>query len=213
MTNSAQAPARALADSLGVVLASDLPEPPPPPRIKAFKQRLSGQVEAAFKELSPRALCVVATEAPLFVRRVDRVTADDRALGAPAMMGNKPCWPVRLASSAQYQDTVTKSWDRNPFAWTGVKLRVWCASEEHERRLAEAVQAKLDSMAEVAEGETLRCGFRDLGPDLDFSILEMEIMALAEALGVPAWDDEALVVYLQRRVAERAERAKQRARW
>ncbi len=142
----------------------------------------------------PQALVVVGTEGPLSVMLLEAGgTVIKQRFGH-----NRGVWPLRLARSAAWKDTVTHTYDRSPFVPTGTLFRVWCESDAHEARLAVAVGELLGRMSEEARGAELINGFTDVGPDLDPAMLEMEVHALATRMGFRTWDDGALRAELER---------------
>lgn len=163
------------------------------------RHRLSSDVAAELRRWGPHALVVVGTEGPLSVTLLEAGgQVVKRRFGH-----NRGVWPMRLASSAAWKDTVTATYDKSPFAWTGALIRVWCASDAHAGRLAVGVADLMGRLSEEAAGAELRSGWTDLGPDLQPALLEMEIHALAGRLGFEAWDDDGLLRELERRVRGR----------
>lgn len=196
-------PARALADRYNLTLADQLPpRPKPADDHNRVRTRWSPQKRMAFDTLGPYALCVVGTDGPCAFTLYDAAGGITRRIGH-----NRGCWPVKLARSGSWRDTVTPRVDVGPFATVAVQVRVWCAADAHEKRLAMALGERLAQMADEAGGsDQLMNGFLDLGPDLSFEILEMEIHACAERLGLQTWDDDGLEAELDRMVARAANR-------
>lgn len=148
--------------------------------------------------MSPHALCVVATDGPLSMTLYDALGGVKKRLGH-----NRGFWPVKLASSGAWKDTVSSTYDKFPSVFLGTQFRVWCESDQHEIRLAHKVSEMLGVLAEQALGVDLDKDFRDVGPEFSLPMFEMEIHALAERLGLRVWDDDGLVRELERRVRKR----------
>lgn len=187
---------RELAERYGLVTADQLPPRPKPVEDHGrLRARWSHQKKAAFRTLGPHALCVVATDGPVSVTVFDGERATRR------FGHNRGCWPVRIATSGSWDDTVTATYNRSPFVWTGVQIRLWTPSDAHAKSLALGVGDLLQTMAEETMGAQLINGYVDLGPDLDFAMLEMQIAALAERLRIAIWDDDGLSRHLDQVVA------------
>jgi len=176
----------------GLVTAADLPPRPKPADDHTHvRDRWSQHKKLAFKTLGPHALCVVATEGPVSVVTYNAAGGVDRRFGH-----NRGCWPIRLAASRAWEDTVTNTYNKNPFVRTGVQIRVWTKSEAHVKRLMLPVSDLLGAMAEEALGSDLINGFVDVGPDLQMELLELEIHDVARRAKIAVWDDGGLSEYL-----------------
>lgn len=181
--------------------------PKPPSEHEAVRARWSKAKRDAFAALAPHSLGIVATEGPVSieVRRED---------GSIARYGhNRGVWPARIVSSASWKDTMTPTWNKSPFVWTGLVIRAWVPSYEHQVKLALSVSERMSQIAEaagpvghvergiVAEDIELRNGFTNLGAEIDLAQFEIEIHAIADRLHIPIWDDEGLSLHLDRLVA------------
>src|SRR5262245_54891314 len=93
------------------------------------RRRWSKDKRDLFDRLAPHALCIVATDGPVSAVAYGR-GGPERRYG-----DNRGCWPVRVALSGQWRDRVTESWNRNPFVWTGVQVRVWTPSAHDAGKL------------------------------------------------------------------------------
>lgn len=185
-----------LRDTFGLVTADSLPpRPRPVADHAAVRAKWPEPMRQAFARLKPHALHVVATEAPVAVTLFDPDGVIVRRIG-----GNRGCWPMRLATSGAWGDTVTTTYDKSPFVWMGTVIRVWLADRARVKALAAHVTGVLAGMAEAAQGAgEMRHGFRDVGPDVDLDLLEGEIHAAAARLFLaPSWDDDALELRVRR---------------
>ena len=163
------------------------------------RTRLDPAVAAELRRWGPHALVVVGTEGPLSVT----VLEAGGEVVKQRFGHNRGVWPMRLASSAAWKDTVTATYDKSAFVWTGALIRVWCASDAHESRLAVAVGELLGRLSEEVAGAELHGDWTDLGPDLQPAMLEMEIHALASRMGFEVWDDDGLLRELEQRAKRR----------
>lgn len=168
------------------------------PEIKQ-RERWAPDVKRAFDRMAPHALVVVGTPGPVSATIFNAAGEEVQRLG-----GNRGVWPMRLALSSAWKDTVTMTYNRSPFCAIGTLIRCWCETDAHARQLAGKVLALLESYREHAWGETLQNGWIDVGPEIQVPMLEMEIHAQAQALGFSAWDDAGLVEELERRARSRA---------
>lgn len=194
---------RTLAAGLGLATADTLPEraPEPEPERPASWADWPARRREAFRRLECHAVCLVATDGPVSV-----------TLWEPGAHGrayrrfghNRGCWPARVSVSRSVDDTVSPNWDKSPFWWTGVQIRLWTAGRPAALRLAEAVTGLLGEMSEAAAGADMMHGWHDMGPEVDLGLLAAELATIAERLGVAAWDDDELPVMLDR-VAARLE--------
>jgi hypothetical protein len=193
--------AREIAAAHGLETADALPPRPRPQDDEAgVRARWSPEKKLAFRSLDPAALCLVATDGPV------SVTIFDRAGGVVTRLGhNQGVWPAKIARTGAWKDTVTATYDRNPFFWIGTQCRWWCATSEQRDKLATHVLELLSARAAEGCAEPLLNGFVDLGADVDLSILEMEVAAMAERLRFQLWDDEGLSMFLDR-IVRRAQR-------
>ena len=169
-----------------------------PSRDSDQRLRWSREKKLAFTELSPAALALVATDGPVSVTLFG-------AGGEVQRLGhNRGIWPARIAKTAAWKDTVTATWDKNPFFALGAKFRLWCPTVQERDKLAEFA---LGLMAERAENDgdgqwQARHGFLDLGPELDLELFKVEIQGIADRIGVMCWDDEGLGLFLDRCVRD-----------
>lgn len=165
----------------------------------AERERWGHLKKMAFAALKPAALSLVAPDGPVTVGLWDGA-GEVRWIGH-----NRGVWPAKLAKSGpNFKDTVSCVYDKGPFCFIGTQFRVWCVTAAARDRLAESVADLIRARAEEAGGlEALRHDFQDLGPDLNLSLFEVEVHGIAERLGIPAWDDDGLSIYLDR-VVERA---------
>lgn len=194
-----------LKQQFGLVTAGELPErPKPEDDHDKVRERWSPEKKLAFRSLKPAALCIVATEGPVSVTTY----APGGGGAVKARFGhNRGCWPMRTATTASWDDRITESYDKNPFVWTGVQIRVWATSEAKRDKLVEPVTEVLAIMAEEALGAQLRKGWRDVGPEIDMAMLEMQIHAVADRLGFAVRDDDGLSAYLDQVVEMSARKA------
>lgn len=162
------------------------------------RERWSPHKSMAFDILSPSALCLVATDGPVSV-----------TLWSPGgnnvvrrIGHNRGVWPARIAKTAQWRDTTTSAYDKNPLMFIGTQFRLWTHLARDRDRLADAAVDLIAMRADADGGlEALGHGFQDLGPDLDLGLFEFEIVDVAARLGVRVWDDAGLSAYLDRIVA------------
>ncbi len=147
----------------------------------------------AFKIMAPGAVALVATNGPVSVVLYDRAGYPAKRYGH-----NRGIWPAKIARTAAWKETVTATYDKDPFLDLGLRFRVWAATIAARDQLAEAVVELIERRAEADGGlDELRNGFYDLGPDLDLAMFEMEIHDLAKRLGITAWDDDGLEAHLE----------------
>jgi hypothetical protein len=192
---------RDLAAAYGLSTADALPpRPKPPDDAGALRTRWSAEKRLAFSTLRPAALCLVATDGPVSVTLWHRDGGEARRIGH-----NRGVWPAKIARTGAWKDTVTTTYDRNPFFWVGTQCRWWCATDKARDALAAGVVDLLTARAEeFGASDALLNGFVDLGAEIDLAILEMEVFAIAERLRLQAWDDDGLSVFLDR-VVRRAQ--------
>lgn len=176
--------------------ASDLPpNPKPPDDHERVRIRWSQDKKHAFKVMAPAAMCIVATEGPVSVTTYDALGQVKKRFGH-----NRGCWPMRVATTSSWGDHISEAYDKNPFVETRVQIRIWCKNEKDRDSLALKVAEMLGVMAEEAMGAQLRKSFHDVGPEIDLTMLEMQIHALAERIGIVVWDDDGLSAHLDRLV-------------
>lgn len=158
--------------------------------------RWDGPKRAAFDAMAPAALVLVATDGPVSVTLWG-------PQGAVRRFGhNRGVWPAKIVRSASWKDNVTPTHDKSPFFWMGGKFRFWCLTGVARDRLAAAVVDLIASRVERDGGlDELLHGYRDLGPDLDLAMFELEVWDIARRVGVQAWDDAGLSAFLDRVVA------------
>lgn len=154
--------------------------------------RLTTPQANAFAALGPHALILIATEAPVSVT-LWHGGEMHRQLG-----GNRPVWPVRLVRTASHRMTVVESWNRTPLVAIVPRLRLWLLSEIALREAGTAIAAHLGRLADLVDGPDLDHGYADLGPDIDFALLEMELHDAARRAGHAAFDDDGLLALLDR---------------
>lgn len=162
------------------------------------RQRWAPDVKDAFERMEPHALVLLGTEGPVSLTLRNEHGDEVHRIG-----GNRGCWPVKLASTGLWKDTVTQTYNRGPFFWCGTLFRVWCESDAHERLLSKQVGELLQIYRESVFGETMLGGFVDVGPDLQLDFFEMEVHSIAQRLGFRVWDDQGLVLELERRAMSR----------
>lgn len=165
----------------------------------SVRQRWSPDVKEAFEWMEPHALVLVGTEGPASLTLRNEHGEEVQRIG-----GNRGCWPVKIASTGSWKDTVTQTYNRGPFFWCGTLFRVWCESDAHERQLSKPVGELLQIYRESVFGETMLGGFVDVGPDLQIEFFEMEVHSIANRLGFNVWDDQGLVSELERRAMARS---------
>jgi len=203
-------------EEMAAIIARVPPRPPDAPI--QTRERWPKAKLAAFAKLDPHALCLIATDGPV------SLVAEDGLLGTRTKFGgNRGVWPWRISLSASWKDTLTAAWNKSPFVWCGVQIRVWLASDAHARQLSVAVAERMAQMAPSAypgwrelmepmageydppQGVSLLNGFTDLGADLDVPMLEMEIHNMARRMGLTVWDDDGLSRHLDRMAAFKKE--------
>jgi hypothetical protein len=182
-----------------IAIDKNLPRNPPqralPPQ---DRDRWADDVAQAFERMGPHALCVVGTRGPASLTLMNQHGEEVQRIG-----GNKGCWPLKLASSAARKDTITATYNRGPFFWCGMLIRIWCETDEHEKRLSKQVAELLGVYREDAFGETMLSGFIDVGPNFSLEMFELEIRSIAERMNYAVWDDGELRVELERRARAR----------
>ena len=190
---------RQLAAALGVGIPADLPPKltDNSPLTTHQRERWSPQVKDAFQKMQPHALVLVGTRGPVSVAMFEGGEIVRR------FGGNRGCWPLKLSSSGAWKDTITTTYNRGPFFFTGALFRLWCESAIHEAQLSDAVGRLLRHYREAAFGVDLEGGFTDVGPELDLDTLCGEIRSIASGRELAVWDDEDLVRELERRAVRR----------
>lgn len=158
--------------------------------------RLTVPQAHAFAALRPQALIVIATEGPISVTHW-RGGEIHRQIG-----GNRGLWPVRLVRTASHRMTVVDAWNRTPTMKIGPKVRLWLLSEHALREAGTAIGTHLGRLADQVDGPDLEHGYADLGADLDFAMLEMELHDAARRAGHASLDDDALLALLDRIATE-----------
>lgn len=152
-------------------------------------------VRDVIKAIAPAALVIVGPKGPCYGAQKS---------GEPRR--NHAEWPVRLARTTSVKDTVTTTYNRDPWVEIGTLVRVWCLSVEHRDRLMHATADMIQVRAEQEGGNAcLMPEWIDLGPDLDLGLLELEIADIARRQGSVAWSDEGLMEFAHR-VLARAQR-------
>jgi hypothetical protein len=187
-----------IAAAYGLATADTLPPRPKPVEAHTeTRQRWSEEKRIAFRVLDPAALCLVATDGPVSVTLFGRDGAVASRIGH-----NRGVWPAKLAKTASWKDTVSSTFDKNPFFFLGTQCRWWCRGGPDRDRLSAAVVDLLADYADERGGltEPLRHGFHDLGADLDLAMFELAVSDMAERINVRIWDDAALSTLLDRTV-------------
>lgn len=157
----------------------------------------------AFNALEPAALCLVATDGPVSVV-LWGPGGEQTRLGH-----NRGIWPARVVKTGAWKDSVTTSWDKNPFMYLGVQIRLWAPTVEERDRVSDAVLALIAARSEEHGGlARLEHGFADLGPELDLALFEVEIRDIAERARVRVWDDDELSAWLDGVTATAVARAR-----
>jgi len=167
-----------IAATYGLDTAAALPPRPKPPEVHAdARQRWSEEKRMAFQVLDPAALCLVATDGPVSITLFGRDGAVATRIGH-----NRGVWPAKLAKTASWKDTVSSTFDKNPFFFLGTQCRWWCRGVPDRDRLSTAVVDLLADYADQRGGlsDPLRHGFHDLGADLDLSMFELAVSDMAE---------------------------------
>lgn len=178
----------------------------PPGSAPARRESLAPNEKRVFDVLRPAALALVASDGPV------SVTVWNRGAVVRRIGHERGVWPARLARTESWRDTVTPTWDRDPFVALGVRVRLWCPTAPARDRFAEAAAGLLSSYGEAAVGVggagALRDGYQDLGADLDLGLFELELVDIAGRLGIVALDDAGCRLWLTavHRAAERISR-------
>lgn len=160
-----------------------------------------------FDVLSPYNVSFVMAEGPVSVTLWGPRNEVVRRYGH-----NRACWPVTIGRFGGRSDSGSKKYDTNPFYRMRTRFRIWARTKFERDRLADSI---VDLIAERAEeyggvAELLH-GHRDVGPDFSPELFELECHDIARRLGIMAWDDAALVAFLDR-VADEAARLAAKAR-
>ncbi|WP_409560227.1 hypothetical protein [Hyphomicrobium sp. MC8b] len=152
----------------------------------------------AFNLLAPTALSFIATDGPV------SITIWNGSEAVRRIGHNRGVWPAKLLKGTGRGDPAKRTY-RTYAAPARTQFRIWTRTKAERDRLAEPA---LELIAQASEREggldELDDGFRDLGPDLNFEMFELEIHALARELKVFCWDDAGLIAFLDR-VVKRAE--------
>lgn len=157
----------------------------------------SREKKLAFATLKPAALCIIATDGPVSVKVWDGAGGVVRTYGG----NSNGVWPARIARSAAWSDKINDGY-RNPFFYLGTQIRLWAGDVASRDRLAEACAEMIAIRAEeFGTLGKLEEEFADLGAELDMALFEMDIVGVAERLGIATWDDYGLSGYLDRVVA------------
>lgn len=183
---------KAIADKY-TLKTGDQVAPPKPKEPAPSALKLSPRGRDIFNFLEPAALSIVATDGPVSVTLYDRHGGVRRRYGH-----NRGVWPARVVKGASWRDTATIAWDKNPLMPMQTQIRLWTRREAERDRLADSVVDLIALRSEEAGciGE-LDHGFRDLGPDLDLDIFEVELHGIGDRLGMVAFSDDGLVRYLE----------------
>lgn len=193
MTTDSKSKAADLAVSLGLQTAANV-NAPPDATPKGKPLRWTAARRFVFNTLEPAALSLVASDGPISVTLWDAGGGVRRRYGH-----NRGIWPARLETGAAWSDHATRKWDRNPFFFLGTQARMWFRSARARDAVAASIVDLIAARAEADGGlERLEHGFQDLGADLDLEFFELEMHDVAKRLGVPSWDDNGLVAWIDR---------------
>jgi hypothetical protein len=151
----------------------------------------------AFNEMSPFALSFIATDGPVSVTLWDGQEIKKR------IGHNRGVWPAKVIVGTGRGDPTKRTY-RHPIIPARMKFRLWTLTKTQRDRVAESAVELIAKCAERDGGvDVLEDGFRDVGPDLDVDMFELEVHRIAQDLGVRCWDDAGLIAFLDR-VVERA---------
>jgi hypothetical protein len=153
-----------------------------------------------FDALKPAALVIVATEQPVAATLFAKGGHEERRIGS-----NAGVWPVKLAKTGAWRDTVTATYDKGPLFTVGAMARWWFLTSAHRDLVFDAAQRMIAERAERDGSAPLLHGFQDVGPDIDWAVFELEIGSIAERVGGAAarpLDDGQLLATLDAIAAE-----------
>jgi hypothetical protein len=167
---------------------------------KAARDRWPTDKKLAFSTLAPASLSLVATDGP-----ISGVQWCGSGGGIVQRWGgdNRGVWPAKLARGSTWTDNASAAYDRGPLHHTRTRIRLWARDDAARDRLALAVGEMIEMRRDVfGTHEAMINGFRDLGPELDMDLFELDIVGVAERLGIWVRDDDALSLYLDRVLAQ-----------
>ena len=174
--------------------AAGMPATNDPKAIAAWKRK---RVQA-FKLMAPSALSFVASECNVSVTLYDG-NEIKRRYGH-----NRAVRPAKIIHGTSLEDNAQKN-HKNGFIKYRTFFRVWARTKSQRDTLADRGVELLAKASDRDGGlEDLDDGFKDMGPDLNIEMWELEIHTLARDIGITVWDNASLIVFLDR-VLVRAE--------
>lgn len=186
---------------------ADLPAAPLPGDHAVIRERWPKWLKDDFKAMAPCAVWIGGAQ--------DLISATVyHADGTQSRFGhNRLARPVKVGTTASWQDTVTARLDQVPFWFQGLLVRIWVRSDDHAKRLAATIVEHLSDMGELTQ---CRREFIDVGPDMNVEMLGQHLLTIAHRNIMDAWDDDGLVDHLtrlhRRRLEDEAKREQAKAR-
>lgn len=146
----------------------------------------------AFNLLAPAAISFIATDGPVSITLWNGPEVI-RRIGH-----NRGVWPAKLVKGTGRGDPAKRSY-RTYAGPARTQFRIWTRTKADRDRIAEPTLALIAKVSERDGGlDALEDDFRDMGPELNLQLLELEIHAAANDLGIRCWDDVGLIDFLDR---------------
>jgi hypothetical protein len=103
---------------------------------------------------------------------------------------NMGCWPIRTGVSTTLRDAITPVLDgATPIGSQGIIFRVWTRSL-HDAKLVQKHFSELcNERYRDGTFEQMRKSYIDVGPDINFQMLQFEIEWLADRFGIRTMEE------------------------
>ncbi|CAA2142796.1 hypothetical protein [Hyphomicrobium sp. ghe19] len=156
-----------------------------------------------FRLMAPAALCFVASESNVSVTVYDGNDVKRR------FGHNRAARPAKIMKGTRLEDDNVEKTHKGAFFKYRGFWRIWVRTKSHRDSLVEAAMSRLEKVSDREGGlEDLENGFHDMGPELDVDAWLVEVLAIARDNGIPAWDEPALLAFIDRVIQRAADISK-----
>lgn len=145
---------------------------------------------AAWQEMQPQGIVVLATVGPISLALWDRTTGDCVA----ALGSNRRAWPARVGYTTTWPDTVTQQWNKLPMGRVEIKLRLWVPDAGGRMSMMFRIEDRLRALQAEVHGDVrppLNRGWYDIGDQFDWSIFAADVFDDGRRARLAPADDDA----------------------